>query len=76
MTVEFLGTTTCSADDFNCTKGVPSCVPMSWVCDGGQECTDSSDEEMDLCGEHISLDHDVNIYVVNFVIPFFRKVVM
>ena len=57
--MQVLGTIICKADEFNCAKGVPSCIPKNWVCDGEQECLDGRDEEMDLCGE--------NIYLYNYV---------
>ena len=41
----------CNEDTFNCTYGVPSCIPMSWVCDGHKECSDGSDESQTICSK-------------------------
>ena len=46
----------CNEDTFNCTTGVPACIPTSWVCDGHNECIDGSDEEQTICGKlHIEV---------------------
>ncbi|CAG0898783.1 unnamed protein product [Cyprideis torosa] len=37
----------CSRDHFACTSG--KCVPLNWVCDGGDDCGDGSDEPAHLC---------------------------
>ena len=33
---------TCSSDEFTCANG--RCTPMSWLCDGDNDCGDMSDE--------------------------------
>ena len=43
----------CSKDTFNCTNDVPSCIPISWVCDGHDECIDGSDENIEMCGGYL-----------------------
>ena len=37
-----VGGTTCDIESFNCRNG--RCVPMSWMCDGDNDCADNSDE--------------------------------
>ena len=41
----------CNEDAFNCSNGIPECIPKTWVCDGHEECTDSSDEAHTVCGK-------------------------
>ena len=36
------GGRTCDIESFNCRNG--RCVPMSWMCDGDNDCADNSDE--------------------------------
>ena len=36
---------------FQCTNGLPKCLPPLWVCDGERECEDGSDEALEVCSE-------------------------
>ena len=41
----------CGSDQFTCGPGAERpCIPESWVCDGDNDCGDSSDEDSQLCG--------------------------
>ena len=48
-----LGKLSYSTGTFNCTNGIPACVPKSWVCDGDNECLDGSDETKEMCGRDL-----------------------
>ncbi|XP_015706501.1 low-density lipoprotein receptor-like [Coturnix japonica] len=37
----------CDPEQFRCGDG--SCISATWVCDGGTECRDGSDEEPEMC---------------------------
>lgn len=37
----------CSLSQFQCAN--EACIPLAWVCDGQAECTDGSDESIDVC---------------------------
>lgn len=39
---------TCSQSEFRCSSG--RCIPAHWYCDGGADCSDSSDEPLS-CSE-------------------------
>lgn len=39
---------TCSQTEFRCSSG--RCIPAHWYCDGGADCSDSSDEPLS-CSE-------------------------
>ena len=41
----------CNKDAFNCSNGMPTCIPKTWVCDGYEECADGSDEAQTVCGK-------------------------
>lgn len=34
----------CGPDHFTCASGVQDCIPVSWRCDGQNDCPDKSDE--------------------------------
>ncbi len=38
---------TCKADQFRCQQQ-RRCIPMSWVCDGDNDCGDASDEQAEI----------------------------
>lgn len=35
---------TCSAEEFTCRTNDGECVPLSWLCDQNNDCSDGSDE--------------------------------
>lgn len=35
---------TCSADEFTCKNNEGECVPLAWMCDQNNDCSDGSDE--------------------------------
>merc|ERR1719219_2805950 len=38
---------TCGVDQFSCANG--KCIPKTWICDGNNDCGDSSDEKDSKC---------------------------
>lgn len=34
----------CSSEEFTCKNTEGECIPMAWVCDQNEDCTDKSDE--------------------------------
>lgn len=43
---------TCKTDEFTCSSGTTSCIPLQWRCDGQIECSDFSDEiSCPVCGD-------------------------
>ena len=51
----FLGNPTYALDDFPCSNRIPSGIPKMWVCDGGKDCSDGSDEELEQCGNYYKI---------------------
>lgn len=45
---------TCQSDQFACHTHPGVCIPISWHCDGQEDCKDGSDEKGD-CGKFFSL---------------------
>lgn len=44
MILIFLGSHTCSPEEFACKSGEGECIPLSWMCDQNKDCRDGSDE--------------------------------
>ena len=42
---------------YQCIDNPSTWIPKSWVCDGKQDCSDSSDESVELCSSHKALNH-------------------
>lgn len=53
----------CSVGQFQCTRGIPSCVGAAQQCDGSTQCLDSSDESN--CRKFLSVLTD-QISFINF----------
>lgn len=43
----FIGTSSCDGGEFECTDG--ECIYAFFICDGENDCTDSSDESPSIC---------------------------
>ena len=42
----------CAASQFTCGSEAPvRCIPEVWVCDGDNDCGDTSDEDPEMCGQ-------------------------
>ncbi|CAG9132321.1 unnamed protein product [Plutella xylostella] len=44
----------CSIKQFTCANG--KCIPLSWVCEGDNDCGDNSDENIEECKKGKSLN--------------------
>lgn len=40
----FLEKNVCTSEEFTCKSTEGECIPMAWVCDQNDDCTDKSDE--------------------------------
>lgn len=49
----------CQPDEATCSNG--QCIPRDYLCDGEQDCSDSTDELS--CGEYESLAHHMRLYI-------------
>lgn len=39
----------CTQSEFEC-QNTRNCIPRDWLCDGDDDCGDSSDESINICG--------------------------
>ena len=44
----------CNENDFSCGNGTQQCIPLLWICDKDPECSDGSDESVELC-KHVGV---------------------
>ena len=44
----------CNENDFSCGNGTQQCIPLLWICDSDTECSDGSDESVELC-KHVGV---------------------
>lgn len=61
----------CTPEEFTCKSSEGECIPMSWVCDGNQDCSNGSDETT--CSECFFFSPFMSLFVAISVAVIVKK---